>query len=79
LVLGIAKGWRMVRLAALALLAIPILKLFLVDSFALEQGYRVAAFLILGTILLAGGFLYQRFSVSIREYLFENAPASTNP
>ena len=67
----------MVRLAALALLAIPILKLFLVDSFALEQGYRVAAFLGLGAILLAGGFFYQRYSTAIRGFLFDEQQSAT--
>ncbi len=69
--LGIAKGWRPVRIGGVALLAIPIIKLFLYDSFALEQGYRVAAFLSLGAILLVGGFLYQRHSEAIRGFFFE--------
>ena len=72
---GLAAGivWRsrMVRLGSLGLLAVPILKLFLFDSLALEQGYRVAAFLILGLLLLALGFLYQRYSGLIRGFLFE--------
>ena len=76
LVLGIIGRWQMVRLGALALLAIPILKLFLVDSFALERGYRVAAFLSLGGILLIGGYLYQRYSGVIKEFLFEQQKAS---
>ena len=61
----------MVRLASLGLLAVPIVKLFLFDSFALDQGYRVAAFLSLGVILLIGGFLYQRYGEVIRGFLFE--------
>ena len=76
LVLGIIKRWRLVRLTGLALLAVPILKLFLVDSFALEAGYRVAAFLVLGAILLIGGFLYPRYSAAIREFLFEEQQTS---
>ncbi|MCH7801947.1 MAG: DUF2339 domain-containing protein, partial [Chloroflexi bacterium] len=72
LVAGIMGRWRHVRLAGLGLLAVPILKLFLIDSFALEQGYRVAAFLSLGGILLGGGFLYQRFSIAIKGFLFED-------
>ncbi|MDP6455779.1 MAG: DUF2339 domain-containing protein, partial [SAR202 cluster bacterium] len=72
LVAGIVGRWRYVRMAGLGLLAFPILKLFLVDSFALERGYRVAAFLSLGGILLIGGFLYQRFSDAIRGFLFED-------
>ncbi len=71
---GIVWRWRMVRLASLGLLAVPILKLFLFDSLALEQGYRVAAFLILGLILLVLGFLYQRHGGVIRGFLFEEDP-----
>ena len=41
------------------------------DIFALEQGYRVGAFLGLGGILVLGGFLYQRYSRAIRGFLLE--------
>jgi hypothetical protein len=71
LVVGIVMGWRTVRVGSLLLLAIPILKLFLVDSFALESGYRVAAFLVLGVLLLVGGYLYQRYSETIKSLLYE--------
>lgn len=76
LVLGIFRRWRMVRLASLCILAIPILKLFLVDSFQLGQGYRIVAFLALGCILLVGGFLYQRYSAAIKGFLFEDQASS---
>ncbi len=75
LALGIVRRLRMVRLAGLGLLAIPVLKLFLLDSFALEQGYRVAAFLSLGAIMLVGGFLYQRHGAAIRGFLFDDRQA----
>jgi uncharacterized membrane protein len=71
IVLGIARRSRWVRLAGLALLAVPVIKLFVSDVFELDQGYRVAAFIILGAILLVGGFLYQRFRGAIREFLLE--------
>ena len=71
LAVGVLRRVRSVRIAGLALLAVPVVKLFLVDSFALEQGYRVAAFMCLGALLLAGGFLYQRYQEAIREFLFE--------
>ena len=77
LALGILRRWRIVRLASLCLLAVPIVKLFLFDSFALEQGYRVAAFLSLGAILLAGGLLYQRYGEAIRGFLFEGSGAAS--
>ncbi len=57
---GFIGRWRAVRLGGLILLAIPVFKLFLVDSFQLDQGFRVAAFLTLGAILLIGGYVYQR-------------------
>ena len=71
LVLGVARGWRTVRLVSLGLLALPIVKLFLFDSFALDRGFRVAAFLSLGGLLLGGGLLYQRYGEAIRGFLFE--------
>lgn len=73
LILGIVRRSRYVRLGALALLAVPIVKLFIVDSISLEQGYRVAAFLSLGGILLVGGLLYQRYAQQIRGFLFEDS------
>ena len=71
IVLGIWKQQRWLRLGGLVLLAIPVLKLFLYDAFELDQGYRVAAFIGLGALLLAGGFLYQRYSRAIRGFLLE--------
>jgi uncharacterized membrane protein len=71
IVLGVGGHWRWVRIAGLGLLAVPVVKLFGYDVFELEQGYRVAAFLSLGVILVAGGFLYQRFRGAIRGFLLE--------
>ena len=78
LAVGVLRRLRAVRLASLAMLAVPVVKLFLFDSFALEQGYRVAAFLCLGALLLAGGFLYQRYQEAIRGFLFEPREAGTD-
>ena len=71
IITGIVKRSRYIRLAGLALLAVPVIKLFAFDIFALEQGYRVGAFLGLGGILVLGGFLYQRYSRAIRGFLLE--------
>ena len=71
IVTGIVKRSRYIRLAGLALLAVPVIKLFAFDIFALEQGYRVGAFMSLGAILVLGGFLYQRYSRAIRGFLLE--------
>ena len=71
IVLGVVRRWRWVRLAGLAVLAVPVIKLFAYDSRTLEQEYRVIAFIALGLILLAGGLLYQRYSRLVRGFLFE--------
>ena len=60
----------MTKLAGMALLAIPVVKLFVFDVFLLEQGYRVAAFVTLGGLLLATGLVYQRYSQAVRGFLF---------
>ena len=71
LAFGIWRRSKYVRLGSLALLAVPIVKLFLIDSFALDPAPRIAAFLSLGLILLIAGFLYQKYSATIKGFLFE--------
>ena len=71
IVVGVTRRLRWVRLAGLALLAVPVVKLFAYDSRTLEQEYRVIAFIALGIILLAGGLLYQRYRQAVRGFLFE--------
>ncbi|MFH1140081.1 MAG: DUF2339 domain-containing protein, partial [Chloroflexota bacterium] len=67
---GIIRRSSAVRLAGIALLAVPVAKLFVFDVFQLERGYRVAAFITLGVLLLATGLAYQRYSQAIRGFLF---------
>jgi len=69
LVVGITRRWRMVRLAALGLLVIPIVKVFVYDVFALEQVYRIIAFIGLGILLLVSAYLYQRHRKTIMGFL----------
>jgi len=66
LVVGIWRRWRYVRLGALALLAVPIVKVFVYDVFKLELGYRIGAFVGLGVLLLVAAYLYQRYSTAIK-------------
>ena len=66
LVLGIVKRWRYVRLGALILLLIAIVKVFVFDVFKLEMGYRIGAFVGLGVLLLVSAYLYQRYRKVIR-------------
>jgi uncharacterized membrane protein len=69
LVVGIARRSRAVRLGGLALMALSILKVFMYDVFKLETVYRIIAFVGLGILLLVGGYLYQRYSSRIKDFL----------
>jgi len=71
LVIGIVKRWRRVRIGAMILLAVPIVKVFVYDVFKLEMGYRIAAFVGLGVLLLVSGYLYQRYSNVIKGFFIE--------
>ena len=69
LIVGIVRRSRPVRLAALGLLAFSVLKVFGYDVFTLERVFRISALIGLGVILLAAGYLYQRYGRTIREVL----------
>jgi len=71
LVVGIVKRWRYLRLGALALLVVPIAKVFVYDVFKLEMAYRIGAFIGLGVLLLVSAYLYQRYSKIIRGVFIE--------
>lgn len=60
LVAGLWRRNRLLRWMALLLLGVTIVKVFLVDLSSLDQIYRVISFVVLGAILLAVSFLYQR-------------------
>ena len=75
--IGILRQSIPVRLAGIVLVAIPIVKLFAFDVFLLEQGYRVAAFVTLGLLLLATGLAYQRYSEAFRGFLFGRVEQTT--
>ena len=67
---GIARQSSRIRLAGIALLAVPLVKLFGFDVFLLEREYRVAAFVTLGVLMLGMGLVYQRYSQVVRGFLF---------
>jgi uncharacterized membrane protein len=60
MLIGFWKRSAFVRWQAIVLLAMTVLKVFLVDIGTLERGYRIVAFIVLGAILLAVSFFYQR-------------------
>src|SRR5712692_30670 len=55
--------WRrsaFVRWQALLLIAVTIVKVFVYDVSRLDRGYRIVSFIVLGVLLLAISFVYQR-------------------
>jgi uncharacterized membrane protein len=58
---GIWKGLKPARYAAIALLSVALLKLFLHDLARLEALYRVCALLAVAVIAILASFAYQRF------------------
>jgi len=62
-VLMIVGFWRrsaFVRWQALLLIAVTIIKVFVYDALQLDKGYRIVSLIVLGVLLLAISFVYQR-------------------
>jgi len=60
LVVGIKRESRLLRVMALLLLGLTTLKVFFWDLAALDRIYRIVSFIVLGAILLAVSYLYQK-------------------
>jgi hypothetical protein len=60
ILVGLIRRKRTLRLGGLAVLALAVGKVFLVDLAQLESIWRVGSFLAIGLLLLAGAFAYQR-------------------
>lgn len=61
LVIGIVRDLRSARFAAIALLSVALLKLFLHDLDVLSQLYRIGAFFVVAIVAIVASFIYQRF------------------
>jgi uncharacterized membrane protein len=64
---GMKARLRMVRIIALTLFGITLVKLFLFDIRGASEGARVAAFICLGVLLLVVSFLYQKLKVLLKD------------
>ncbi len=62
LVIGFIKKLRVVRLTGIGLLGLSVLKIFLYDLSYLAQLERIVSFVVLGVILLAASFAYQKYA-----------------
>ena len=60
LLTGRARRARLLRLMGLALLGLTTLKVFFLDLAALDRAYRIVSFIVLGAVLLAVSYLYQK-------------------
>jgi len=72
LIIGISKRSYQIRSAAIFLLAIPVVKLFVYDTFNLEQIYRIISYVFLGILLIIGGFMYQKYEDRIKEFILKD-------
>ena len=64
---GMRARLRMVRIIALTLFGVTLVKLFLFDIKGASEGARVAAFISLGVLLLVMSFLYQKLKVLLKD------------
>jgi len=60
MVVGFLRRSSFVRWQALLLIAVTTIKVFVYDVSELNRGYRIASFIVLGVLLLAISFVYQR-------------------
>ncbi|WP_114782699.1 DUF2339 domain-containing protein [Botryobacter ruber] len=65
--LGMTRKLKTLRIIALSLFALTLLKLFLFDIRGISEGGKIAAFICLGLILLVVSFMYQKLKVLILE------------
>jgi len=67
LILGIRKKVRVLRIAALILLGITIIKLFAYDISNVSETGKIIAFILLGVLILIISFVYQKLKVLITD------------
>jgi uncharacterized membrane protein len=60
MIVGFWRRSSFVRWQALVLIAVTVVKVFVYDVSQLDRGYRILSFIVLGVLLLAISFVYQR-------------------
>jgi uncharacterized membrane protein len=60
MIIGFRRGSGFVRWQALVLIALTTIKVFVYDTSQLDRIYRILSFVVLGVLLLAISFAYQR-------------------
>lgn len=69
---GIYRKFRALRLMALVLFGIAVLKIFLIDLSQLDRIYRIISFVGLGVVLMLVSFFYQRFKDRLRDFALKD-------
>jgi hypothetical protein len=75
LIIGIRKRIKNLRIVALSLLGITILKLFLFDISNASETGKIIAFILLGILILIISFVYQKLKVLVQD---DNKPKETD-
>ncbi|OMQ09970.1 DUF2339 domain-containing protein [[Flexibacter] sp. ATCC 35103] len=75
LIIGIKKQLKSLRIIALSLLGLTILKLFLYDISNISETGKIISFILLGILILIISFVYQKIKVLVID---ENKPEETN-
>ena len=58
--IGITRKFRAIRIMALVVFIITIVKVFVFDTFEIAQIWRIMSFIGLGVVLVITSFLYQK-------------------
>jgi len=72
-VIGIFKVSKIVRIMAISLAFVTILKVGLLDIWALETLYKIISSIVLGIVLLSISFLYQKNKNKIDEFILKDS------
>ncbi len=67
LVIGFWKRVRPLRVAALALFGVTAVKLVLIDMAGLEQLYRIISFFVIGGLMIAAAYLYNKLEKRLEQ------------
>ncbi len=65
---GIYRKFRALRLMALVVFGVAVLKIFFLDLSQLDRAYRIISFISLGIVLIIASFFYQKYRDEIRDF-----------
>ncbi|CAM1350652.1 DUF2339 domain-containing protein [Tenacibaculum insulae] len=74
LIIGIRKQWKTLRVIALSLLGLTIVKLFVYDIKNVSETGKIIAFILLGILILIISFVYQK----IKKLVIDEVPEKEN-